>query len=145
MNVHAHILRESKGAIGALRRFIEKLCDELFGSIEAESGNIIADIYKAIQKVRYDNSGGLREIAHMVSLSPSYVSMIFKQQTGENIIDCISRLRLERAKQLLRDQSLKVYEICEMIGYTNQYYFSAWFKKNTGVTPSEYRRMQGRE
>ena len=47
--------------------------------------------------------------------------------------------RLERAKKLLKDPNLKVYEIASMVGYVNQYYFSVWFKRGTGCTPSEYR------
>lgn len=142
MTVQKKLLHESKReGLDALELFIRTLSEERFQSVEAESKSIVEEIYKAIRKVRYDSNGGLPEIARQVRLSPSYVSMIFKQQTGRNIIDCIQSLRLERAKELLADERMKVYEISEQIGYVNQYYFSAWFKKYTGLTPSEYRRQ----
>lgn len=142
MIVQTKLLGDSKDeGLDALERFIRTLSEERFQAVEAESKSIVEEIYEAIRRVRYDSNGGLVEIARQVRLSPSYVSMIFKQQTGRNIIDCIQSLRLERAKELLSDERMKVYEISEQVGYTNQYYFSAWFKKNTNLTPLEYRRQ----
>ena len=51
----------------------------------------------------------------------------------------ITGLRLEKAKELLRDPSVKLYDICAMIGYTSPPYFTKLFKRHTGLTPSEYR------
>ena len=65
--------------------------------------------------------------------------MLLKQETGKSISQHLTHLRLEKARQLLRDPELKIYEVSQMVGYPNQYYFSVWFKKNTGMTPTEYR------
>ena len=58
---------------------------------------------------------------------------------GENITDMIANLRMEQAKNLLAYTTLPIKEISQNIGYSNQFYFSAIFKKQTGVSPSVYR------
>lgn len=82
-------------------------------------------------------------MAQKVYLSPNYVSTIFKRYTGETVIQRMSRIRFEMAKNLLKNSTLKIYEICEQIGYSNPYYFSVWFKKMSGLSPSEYRKSCG--
>jgi two-component system response regulator YesN len=58
---------------------------------------------------------------------------------GTTFTEYISRLRMERAKALLRDGNLKTYEAAEQTGYGDPQYFSSCFKKYTGMTPSEYK------
>ena len=55
--------------------------------------------------------------------------------------DYVSALRLERAKELLRDGKVKIKDIHSQVGFTSAHYFGTWFKKNTGVTPSEFRKQ----
>lgn len=131
---------------GTKREGMEALCglfrefrDMRFSRMNRENSHIIQRIFEASEKVGFEEDGGLERIAREVYLSPSYVSMLFKQETGKSISQHLTGLRLERARQLLRDPELKIYEISQMVGYPNQYYFSVWFKKNTGMTPSEYR------
>ena len=58
---------------------------------------------------------------------------------GENITDMITNLRMKEAKTLLSYTTLPIKEISQNVGYSNQFYFSAIFKKQTGVSPSVYR------
>lgn len=53
----------------------------------------------------------------------------------------MSALWLERAKELLRDGKVKIKDIHSQVGFTSAHYFGTWFKKNTGVTPSEFRKQ----
>lgn len=131
---------------GSKQEGLETLCslfaefrEMRFSRMSRENSHIIQRIYEASEKVGFDEHGGLERIAQEVYLSPSYVSMLFKQETGKSISQHLTWLRLEKARQLLRDPDLKIYEISQMVGYPNQYYFSVWFKKNTGMTPTEYR------
>ena len=100
---------------------------------------MIYRICNAIQTVCTEKNGGLAEVARKVYLSPNYVSTIFKQYTGETVTQRMSRVRLDVAKTLLQDPALKIYEVSEKVGYTNPYYFSVWFRKMTGMSPSDYR------
>ncbi|SHH58426.1 two-component system, response regulator YesN [Sporobacter termitidis DSM 10068] len=71
-------------------------------------------------------------------ISSSYLSLLFKEKTGRNLIDYITFVKMERAKILLADFSLKNYEIADKLGFSVEY-FSKLFKKTFNVTPTKYR------
>lgn len=91
-------------------------------------------------KKNYYQDITLEGVADKVYLSPVYFSRLFKEETGERFIDYLIKIRLEKAKNLLKNSELKVYQISEKIGYKSSKYFSRLFKESTGVTPSEFRR-----
>ena len=66
--------------------------------------------------------------------------MIFKNETGMTVNDYTNLYRLEKAKELLIDARLKLYDISSAVGYSDQNYFSKVFKKYEGITPIEYRK-----
>ncbi|MNF06411.1 HTH-type transcriptional regulator YesS [compost metagenome] len=74
-------------------------------------------------------------------MHPSYLSRLYKLETGENIRDYISRLKMEKAVLLLQTSTRKIYEISIEVGYQNPHYFIKLFKKHFGFTPQEYRKM----
>ena len=81
----------------------------------------------------------LRTLADMLNISSSYLSTIFKKETGATITDFIARRRVERAKDLLRTTRLQVQTIAQHCGILDVHYFSKIFKKISGMTPKEYR------
>lgn len=81
----------------------------------------------------------LSEVAASVGLSDKYLNSLVKEVTGMTINQLIVRLRLEEAARLLKDPAIRIYEICDRIGYTDQDYFRETFKKQFGLTPTEYR------
>ncbi len=81
----------------------------------------------------------LEDVSKEVMVSPNYFSRLFKEETGQNFIDYLTQLRIERAKELLRDNSSANKEICYQIGYADPNYFSRIFKRVVGVTPTEYK------
>lgn len=81
----------------------------------------------------------LDDVANYVDLSTAYFSRLFKQRTGENFIDYLIKIRMERGKVLLHNTKLKTYQVGEQIGYSNSKYFCKLFKNYTGYTPTEYR------
>lgn len=83
------------------------------------------------------------DIAGYVYLAPTYLCVLFRKETGFTINAYITRERMELAKRLLRDASMKQYDICTAIGYKNPSYFTRQFKRYTGLTPSEYREQNG--
>ncbi|PFN10004.1 response regulator transcription factor [Bacillus cereus] len=82
------------------------------------------------------------EVAEMVGLSRSHFSTLFKKIIGESFHSFTERRKLELAMQMLQTTSLTIQEVSEHIGISNSKYFSKWFKKCTGTTPSEYRDKQ---
>lgn len=92
-----------------------------------------------------DTELSVSRIAEEAGVTPNYLSRIFKDVTGEPCIDFLTRLRLEEAKRLLAQSSMKSYEIAERTGYHNPNYFSALFKKYARCTPKEYRERMRNE
>jgi YesN/AraC family two-component response regulator len=82
----------------------------------------------------------LQEAAAKVHLNPSYLSQLFKQQMKMNFIDYVCEQRMERAKKLLAQTSLRISEVAERVGYADLPYFSNAFKRVTGKTPTEFRK-----
>jgi two-component system response regulator YesN len=78
-------------------------------------------------------------VASYVGISPNHLSTVFSQETGENFIEYLTRVRIERAKNLLSATSMKSADIAFETGFNDPHYFSFIFKKNTGLSPREYR------
>jgi two-component system response regulator YesN len=103
-----------------------------------KNNKIIAKIKEIIEQ-RYIESISMITISDEVYLSPNYISLIFKQETGETITEYITKVRMEKAKQLLTSCDLKILEVAEKVGFENAHYFSTVFKKYTGIHPQKYR------
>ncbi|MDY3918741.1 MAG: response regulator [Candidatus Limivivens sp.] len=86
----------------------------------------------------YTQDIGLSELAELVNMSPANLSIFFKEQVGMSYIKYLTRIRIDRAKDLLRSGE-KASDIGEMVGYNDYRYFSQVFKKLEHMTPSEYR------
>lgn len=72
-------------------------------------------------------------------MSTSSFSQAFKQHTELTYVEYLTRVRMDKAKELLRLTEYKFYQIAEKVGYTDPNYFSSSFKKHTGTTPKQYR------
>ena len=81
----------------------------------------------------------LSHIASALDLNPSYLSGIFKKETGHTITEFISLRRVEQAKNLLRTSSMQIQDVAMYCGITDANYFSKVFRKYAGVSPAEYR------
>lgn len=82
----------------------------------------------------------LAEVADRAGVSKSYLSRIFPAYVGERFSQYLQRLRLERAKELLRFTDERIYEIAARVGFWNSRYFSRVFHDAVGMTPADYRR-----
>ncbi len=102
------------------------------------SRSIIERIKKTVQE-RYRDNITIQTLAQEFFITPNYLSMLFKKETGEGFKEYLTRIRVEKAKKLMQNSSLKLYEIAEAVGYTDPDYFTKVFKKYTGVTPTEYK------
>ncbi len=82
----------------------------------------------------------LNSVAEHLELNPSYVSKMFKENTGKGFVEYLTEYRIKKSKELLINTNLKVQDICTEMGYSNSYYFIKIFKQYTGLTPGEYRK-----
>ena len=92
----------------------------------------------------YDIS--LDSVSAILNLNASYFSSLFKRTFQVNFLDYLTELRMDAAKELLRDPLRSTAEVANMVGYESANYFTRAFKKKVGMTPTEYRRgaAQGR-
>jgi two-component system, response regulator YesN len=117
--------------------FFEEL-KEAIRQAEQQPSGILQRIYDYVDK-HYANEISLSEMASSLHLNYSYLSSYFKQRTHENLTAYINRVRIDRAKELLRNPELSISEVSRMTGFAEHNYFSKVFKKMTGKTPVEYR------
>lgn len=124
----------------SLDEYSEVIYDEI--NMVQHLGNGIYDIKikNALHYILWNYSDpdlSIKNIADHVHLSPNYLSTLFKQQTGTTVNDFILEVRMEKARRLLLDTDLKLYEITERIGLSDANYLSTLFKKRFGITPSQ--------
>jgi two-component system response regulator YesN len=96
---------------------------------------------KEIVRTRYMEDISISKISEEIYFSPNYISLIFKQETGETINEHITQRRMEAAKELLGTTDFKIFEIAEMVGYEDAHYFSTVFKKHYGILPAKFRKI----
>ena len=114
-----------------IERFIKSCKDQ---GIRTEIQAIKNYIYENYQK---DIS--IQMLAEKVCLTPSYVSYIFKKETGCNLNKFMKTYRMNKAKELLKCTQMKIVDICELVGYTNVSYFCQNFKESFGLSPEKFR------
>lgn len=100
------------------------------------------DIHKAVDFIFHHLGENLTltRVAEHVHMNPSYLSHLFKEETGENFLDFVTLQRIEKAKEYLASAKFKNYELAEKIGFVSYPHFCTVFKKITGMTPNEYKK-----
>lgn len=106
---------------------------------EGEGGRKAIRLVKQYIHQDHGHDQTINRLADKVFLSPSHLQTLFKKETGQTINEFITAVRMEHAKQLLRDPAIKIYEVAGLVGYQDTYYFSKVFRKQTGMNPSEYK------
>lgn len=110
------------------------------GSIQQERTHEMIRIHQYVNDCLREELS-LTRLAEVVHLSPPYLSRLYKQLTGSNLLDYITEVRINRAKHLLKSTQLKIHEIAAEVGLDSAPYFTRLFKKITNSTPLEYREL----
>lgn len=127
-------------AVGIVKEYAQQVMEELM-NLNSSSGQrqaIMAIDY--IQNNYMDPDLSLNSLCSYLCISTSHFSTIFKEVTGETFMDVLIRTRMQKAKELLENTTMKNYEIAEKVGFSDPHYFGISFKKMTGKTPTEYAR-----
>ncbi|MGN7310992.1 response regulator transcription factor [Alkalicoccobacillus gibsonii] len=99
-----------------------------------------------VEKVRvfitnhYSDEITLSTLASQFHINSTYLSEIFKLNIGKNFSEYLNDVRMEHSKKLLKDPHLKIIDVAHLVGFSNAGYFGTVFKKNTGMTPADYRK-----
>ena len=103
---------------------------------------LASNAMKMVQNNFRDSSLSVESVCEELHVSSSHFSKIFKQETGFTFLNYLINLRMEEAKRLLKQTDYKSQVIGEMVGYPEPNYFSYVFKKNCGVSPAKYRKLE---
>ena len=123
-------------AMGWYRRFIAHAEE---GGAQRRTA-LVADVRKVIENNLDDTELSTKGIAGRLRISVNYLRASFKSATGDSVSSYITRLRIERCKELLESSDMPVKEVARAVGFSNYNYFFTLFKKQTGHTPQEYQR-----
>ncbi|WHH60744.1 response regulator [Petroclostridium sp. X23] len=114
---------------------------EAYDVIRQNQNSKVIEAVKAYISENYRNNITLNEVADIVFLNSSYLSNLFKKETGINFINYLTNFRMEIAKELLKDVRYRVNEVAELSGYMDADYFCKLFKRVVGISPTRYRKM----
>ncbi|MCJ7841306.1 AraC family transcriptional regulator [Lederbergia sp. NSJ-179] len=121
------------------KRVVRSIMKELSQKQDQRMRLVVENVVHIMQE-NYMNDISLDYCADEVNLHPSILSRVFKEISGWNFIDFLTNIRLMKAKELLIETDTKINQIAENIGYRPSY-FNRLFKKNEGITPSEFRKV----
>ncbi|MGG1550547.1 response regulator transcription factor [Paenibacillus ferrarius] len=121
-----------------LAAFAESLAEYNGQKREERTTDMIGQIRYYVNKFLNEELS-LTKLSELVHLSPPYLSRMYKQETGQGLLEYVTEVRMQRSKQLLRTTDHKVQEIAALVGIDSAAYFTRLFKKEMGVTPQEYR------
>lgn len=123
-------------------RFIA-LCLEVWELVNAgkkKSSQILCEkAMQIIERDYVDQSLSLVGVSNSIHVSPNYLSALIKKETGASFVDLLTKKRIETARELVLGSSMKMREIAERCGYSDQHYFSYCFKKYCGISPNAMR------
>lgn len=107
------------------------ICRNMKTAKERQSETIMEKAQTYIRE-HFQKDLTLDEVSRAVDISPYYFSKLFKQETGENFIEYLTKVRIGNAKELLKNQEYSIKEVCVRSGYGDPNYFSRIFKKYEG-------------
>lgn len=123
--------------------YLDKLldaCKNINTKKEEQTTSLIERAKKYIED-NYSKDISLDDVSKYVDITSYYFSKLFKEEVGENFIEYLTKLRIDRGKLLLKQKDLSIKQIGIDAGYSDPNYFSRIFKRYVGVTPTEYREM----
>lgn len=134
-----HGFRNVRHYFIALRNYIMDISSSLFTVYESSKGK--NEMYRVVQYIdsNYFNDLNMAMLANHFSINYTYFSYLFKNHTSLSFSDYLKKVRVEKAKELLRNDDLKIYEIAEMVGFKHPKYFTKTFRGITGISPQEYK------
>ncbi|WP_152396142.1 response regulator [Paenibacillus guangzhouensis] len=125
-----------------LVRKVFEISEILHQKASSKNSKLIREILKMVKDQLHENLT-LKDIAYHFSFSPNYLGHLFKEEVGKTFSEVLIQMRMDRARELLKDPMLKIYQIADQVGYRYLPYFSRQFKDTFGMTPMEYRKREG--
>ncbi len=122
-----------------LRQTCRRVCNDNVEKKQEQRGQLVEEIKAYIRAHYCESDMGLARVGGEFRVSESYLSTVFKEQSGGNFADYLETLRIEKACELLQDRQLTVNDVAETVGYNSVQSFRRAFKRVKGVSPKELR------
>lgn len=135
--------RSPRAAAEYLRQVIKRLTQLRRRTVADSMEAVVARVERYIQE-NLAGDTSLTRLADYARLNASYLSRIYKQVRGRNLMDYISQTKMDCARQLLASSDKRLSDIGSALGFPNPSYFSYFFKRLEGITPREYRELHTR-
>jgi two-component system response regulator YesN len=140
---HSFMQLYARKTLDDVRFWLEEICLALVDLLAEKRTKVSqAQMEAAVAYIHAnyaDEQLSLQKVCNHIYMSMSYFSALFKPHTGETFVEYVTRYRLDKAKEMLAASQLKTYELAAKVGYSDPQYFSVIFKRNTGMTPKEFR------
>ncbi|MFS0723130.1 response regulator transcription factor [Paenibacillus sp. 1P07SE] len=157
--MHKALAGEVRNNLGVINQYLDKisrssslyelkeLMHEIFTVMDSSAGESqqTESVNRSIEQIKqhinnyYYQDLSLESIAEQVYLTPSYLSYLFKKETGQSLIRYLTTVRMDKAVALLQDTNMKIVDICKKTGYRSSNYFIQSFRQHHGITPAKYR------
>ena len=143
-HMRPHTIVETFGSIDAMAQSLIGLLTEQPGE---QDGSTAQHFKKLLQYIdaHYMENLNLQTLSNQYYINVSYCCELFRKETDMTFTQYITSLRMDHAKELLLNTDLPFKLICESVGYNDYFYFDKVFKRNTGLTPTEYRKQYGKK
>ena len=120
--------------------FVNSLMNVVREYLPVQNNTLIKDACEYVLN-NIDQEITLARMADHLNISKNYFCSLFKQETGINFLEYVTKVKMEWAKLLLKEGTYKTYKVSEMLGYREASYFSRLFRKYTGFSPAEYKKQ----
>ncbi|GAE87703.1 response regulator [Acetivibrio straminisolvens] len=134
----------SKNTLDEIEKWYDDLVERACAVINQKKAEKVSGVISSAVNYIKENCKrdiSLGEVAEFVNLNPSYLSRLFKEEKGIQFVEYVRNIKMEMAKEMLKNSNKKIYQICEELGYQSVQYFSTIFKNTVGMTPIEYRKI----
>lgn len=122
-----------------LKDILNVICDKIISNRKNKNSNIKSKVDEFIINNYKDENLSISAIADNFDMHPSYISKLYKAQSGEGILDQINKIRIEKSKQIMNEQKINLEDVAKATGYSNVRTFTRAFMKIEGITPGKYK------
>ncbi|MDT8860194.1 response regulator [Alkalihalobacillus sp. MEB130] len=131
---------ENEGVRSHFQQLLEQWMKCSTDLLKNDSRSVIRNACEFLQQ-NYYRDLSMMDVTDRFNISVSHFSLLFKKHTGQTFVNYLNAVRINKAKELLTENDLKIYEIAEMVGFISPPHFNRVFKQINGYSPKEYRKI----
>jgi len=127
--------------VNEMSGILKRVCEYIQSEKRNESSNFFEKVRVFISNNYKDINLSVGAIGEYFDITPAYASKLFKEQTGESILDYMNKIRVEKSKELLSEMEYTIQGVADMVGYNDVKTFTRYFKRYEGITPGKFKEI----